>query len=156
MIQIKSERNFSKVGDAMPIPDLIQIQTDSYERFLQQDIDPAKRASLGLEGLLREIFPIISYDEKMRLEYLDYALDKPRYSRDECRELRLTYGYPLKIRVRLVRADTDEIMEDSIYLGKSVLAKSNADLVRNVVDLAGKMGRKVADIGSAKAQLGLR
>ena len=131
MIQISGQRNFSRVGDAMPIPDLIQIQTDGYERFLQRDVAPDKRANVGLEALLREIFPIVSYDEKMRLEYLDYALDKPRYSSDECRELRLTYGMPFRIRVRLIRKDTDEIMEDQIYLGELPVMIGGGEFIIN-------------------------
>ncbi len=131
MIKIQGERNFSKVGDAMPIGNLIRIQTDSYERFLQRDTPSDKRAATGLEALLREVFPIVSYDEKMRLEYLDYALDKPRYSPDECRQLRLTYGMPFRIRARLIRGDTDEIMEDQIYLGELPVMIGGGEFIIN-------------------------
>ena len=85
-------RGFAKSGDALPVPDLIEIQTVSYSRFLQEDTAPNKRKPMGLEALLREIFPIESYDGKLKLTYLYYELGKARYNTDECRQLRLTYG----------------------------------------------------------------
>jgi len=116
MLLMKEIRNFSKIGDALAIPSLTQIQTESYARFLQYEVDPSKRKNHGLESLLREVFPIESYDGNMCLEYLSYDLGKPRYTPDECRQLRLTYGMPFRIRVRHVRKNTDEISEDAIYL----------------------------------------
>ncbi|MCG3181080.1 MAG: DNA-directed RNA polymerase subunit beta [Phycisphaerae bacterium] len=131
MIKISEIRNFSKLGDALPVPNLVDLQTVSYDRFLQKEVAADKRVDHGLEGLLREIFPIVSYDEKMKLEYIDYDLDKPRYTPDECRELRLTYGMPFRIRVRLVRGDTDEIMEDQIYLGEIPIMIGGGEFIIN-------------------------
>src|SRR5580698_5109738 len=111
-------RDFAKRGDALPIPNLIEVQQLSYARFLQKDVDPAKRKGEGIEALLREVFPIESYDGNLRLEYLRYRLDEPRYTTDECRALRLTYGMPFRITVRFIRKDKDEIKEDDIYLGE--------------------------------------
>jgi DNA-directed RNA polymerase subunit beta len=110
--------DFSRHGDSLPIPDLIGIQTKSYARFLQEDLEPGKRKSQGLQALLRETFPIESYDGNLWLEYLDYTLDPPRYTSDECRELGLTYGMPFRIRVRLHRKDKEERQEELIYLGE--------------------------------------
>ncbi|HNQ22784.1 MAG TPA: DNA-directed RNA polymerase subunit beta [Phycisphaerae bacterium] len=110
-------RNFSRVGDALPIPDLIGIQTKSYERFLQAEAGMDQRTVMGLEALLREMFPIESYDGNLSLHYLGYELLKPRYTPDECRELRLTYGRPFRVRLRLTRKDKDEIQDDMVYLG---------------------------------------
>ena len=87
--------DFSRYGDALLVPDLIRIQTESYERFLQEDLDPTKRKNFGLEGLLREVFPIESYDGNIKLDYVKYELDPPRYTPDECRELGLTFGHVL-------------------------------------------------------------
>jgi len=117
-MQTTKVRDFSRYGDAVAIPDLIRIQTDSYERFLQMEADPAKRKQRGLEALLREVYPIESYDGNMSLEYVDYALDQPRYTPDECRELGLTFGMPFRIRVRLYRKDQEEVKEEAIYLGE--------------------------------------
>jgi len=109
--------DFSKVGDAIEPPDLTNIQTASYERFLQADANPERRKNEGLEALLREVFPIVSYDEKTRLEYVYYELGEPRYTPEECRQLRLSYGRPLRLRVRLVIKDARDVVEESIYLG---------------------------------------
>ncbi|MDO8629075.1 MAG: hypothetical protein Q7R41_01170, partial [Phycisphaerales bacterium] len=92
-------RDYSKVGDGIPIPDLIGIQTRSYARYLQADVPIEEREPTGLEGLLREMFPMESYDGKLSLHYISYELGKARYTPDECRELRLTYGMPLRIRL---------------------------------------------------------
>ncbi|MCA9245122.1 MAG: DNA-directed RNA polymerase subunit beta, partial [Phycisphaerales bacterium] len=110
--------DFSRYGDALAIPDLIRVQTESYERFLQSDVEPQKRKLQGLEALLKEVFPIESYDGNMWLEYLDFSLDEPRYTTDECRELGLTFGLPFRIRVRLHRKDKEEVQEEAIYLGE--------------------------------------
>ena len=124
-------RNFAKLGDALPIPNLIEIQVGSYKRFLQADTPLAERTPTGLQGLLREVFPITSYDENITLEYLDYTLGKPRYTPDECRQLRLTYGMPLRIRCRLHRKDQDEIVEDRIYLGEIPIMIGGGEFVIN-------------------------
>ena len=87
--------------DAHPIPDLTAIQTASYEVFQQADIDSDKRKEQGLEGVLQEIFPVESYDKQLTVDYLGYDLGKPRYTPEECRQLRLTYGRPFKVRLRL-------------------------------------------------------
>ena len=117
-MEIKSVIDFSRFGDAVSIPNLIEIQTKSFASFLQDDLAPDKRKNKGLEALLREVFPIESYDGNMSLQFLDYALDEPRYTPDECRELGLTYGIPFRIRVRLHRKDKEEMQEESIYLGE--------------------------------------
>ena len=84
-------RDFSKRGDAIPVPELTRVQTDAYDRFIQKDKPRGERdPHIGLESLLREVFPIESYDGTMKLEYLYYDLDKPRYTTKECKQLRLT------------------------------------------------------------------
>ncbi len=134
MLRMNTVRNFSKVGDALPIPNLMKIQTESYMRFLQADVPPDKRKPQGLEALLREVFPIVSYDGNMSLEYLDYDLGKPRYTPDECRQLRLTYGMPFRIRVKLVRKDKPDIVEDNIYLGELPIMIGGGEFIINGAD----------------------
>jgi len=131
MLQMKEIRNFGKIGDALPIPPLTKIQTESYARFLQAEVEPHKRKSEGLEALLREVFPIESYDGNMSLGYVSYELGKPRYTPDECRQLRLTYGMPFRIKVRLVRKDRDEIAEDNIYLGELPIMMGGGEFIIN-------------------------
>ena len=118
-------RDFSKRGDAIPVPDLTRIQSDAYKRFLQQEKPADGRSTeYGLEALLREVFPIVSYDGTMSLEYLSYALEPARYTPDECRELRLTYGMPFRVAVRLARKDQPDIVEEEIYLGEITITRS--------------------------------
>ncbi len=128
---VHNVRDFSRHGDAVAVPDLMEIQTDAYKRFLQAEIDSAKRKDLGLENLLREVFPIESYDGNMKLEYVDYALDKARYTPDECRELGLTYGMPFRIRVRLHRKDREEVAEEAIYLGELPIMIGGGEFIVN-------------------------
>jgi DNA-directed RNA polymerase subunit beta len=130
-MQITHVRDFSRHGDAIPVPDLIRIQTESYERFLQTGVDPEARTRVGLEGLLQEVFPIESYDGNLRLQYLDYALDPPRYTPDEARELGLTYGRPFRVRVRLHRKDVEEVKEEAIYLGELPIMMGGGEFIVN-------------------------
>ncbi len=124
-------RDFSKRGDAVGIPDLIKVQIVAYQRFLQKDTPPRERKAEGLEALLREVFPISSYDGNLTLEYLSYDLTEARYTQDECRALRLTYGMPFRIQVRLSRKDKDEIKEDSIYLGELPIMIGGGEFIIN-------------------------
>jgi DNA-directed RNA polymerase subunit beta len=130
-MQLQGVRDFSRYGDALAIPNLIVIQTESYARFLQADVEPGKRQKIGLEALLREVFPIESYDGNMKLEYVDYALEPPRYTPDECRELGLTYGTPFKIRVRFHRKDVEEVSEENIYLGEIPIMIGGGEFIVN-------------------------
>ena len=85
-------RRFGSGREVHDTPDLTRIQTHSYASFLQEDMATANRKDQGLESVLKEIFPIESYDKQINLEYIKYELGKPRYTPDECRQLRLTYG----------------------------------------------------------------
>lgn len=78
-LQPKEIRRFGSLRAPHVIPDLTQIQTLSYENFLQYGVSHSKRKDQGIEGVLREIFPIESYDKSLRLEYVRYELGKPRY-----------------------------------------------------------------------------
>ena len=82
----KEVRRFGSQRAPHAIPDLTEIQTRSYDRFLQFELNPLKRADQGIEGVLREIFPIESYDKTLKLEYIRYDLGKPRYEPHECRQ----------------------------------------------------------------------
>jgi len=111
-------RNFGRVPDAVEIPDLVALQRASYEKFLQTNAARDKRKNIGLEELFREVFPIESYDGSMKLEFLGYELEKPRYNPMQCRQLRLTYGYPLKVYCRLRKAGGEDLSEQVVYLGE--------------------------------------
>jgi len=122
-------RTFGSNRIGYAIPDLTKIQTASYARFLQYDGMPSsKRKDEGLEGVLREIFPIESYDKTIKLEYLRYELGKPRYEPDECRQLRLTYGRPFRIWLRLVK---DQPVEEEVYLGDLPIMLGGGEFIIN-------------------------
>src|SRR6266481_2015828 len=130
-MRVHEVRDFAKRGDALPIPNLIEVQQVSYQRFLQKEVEAAKRKGEGLVSLLREVFPIESYDGNLRLEYISYDLSEPRYTTDECRALRLTFGMPFRIQVRFVRKDKDEVMEDSIYVGEIPIMIGGGEFIIN-------------------------
>ncbi|HUS57974.1 MAG TPA: hypothetical protein VM141_04905, partial [Planctomycetota bacterium] len=109
-------RNYGRVGDAIPVPNLTAIQRDSYKRFLQGDVLSGERGNTGLESVMRETFPIKSYDGTMSLEYVRYELGRARYTPEECRRLRLTYGMPFKIVARLGKPGGS--VEEDVYLGE--------------------------------------
>jgi DNA-directed RNA polymerase beta subunit len=110
------------------IPDLTEIQTRSYEAFLQYDVAPNKRTDQGIEGVLREIFPIESYDKTLSLDYIKYELGKPRYGPDECRQLRLTYGRPFRVWLRL---NKEQPVEEEVYLGDMPIMIGGGEFIIN-------------------------
>jgi DNA-directed RNA polymerase subunit beta len=124
-------RTFGKVRDAVGIPDLVAIQRNSYEHFLQKDVAPMKRKCVGLEALFQETFPIESYDKKMLLEYLYYELEKPHYTPIQCRQLRLTHGYPLKIWCRLRSKEGEDLAEQAMYLGEIPVMIGGGEFIVN-------------------------
>jgi len=124
-------RKFGRIPDAVKIPDLVAIQRKSYEDFLQSTVLPTKRKDFGLEGLFREIFPVENYERTMSLEYLYYELEKPRYTPMECRQLRLTYGYPLKICCRLRSKAGEDLAEQSIYIGEIPVMIGGGEFIIN-------------------------
>ena len=121
-------RHFGSDRSSHSMPDLTEIQTRFFESFLQHDVPHAKRKDQGIEGVLREIFPIESYDKTVRLEYVRYDLGKPRYSPDECRQLRLTYGRPLRVWLRLTR---EQPIEEEVYLGDVPIMMGGGEFIIN-------------------------
>jgi len=127
-LQPKEVRYFGSRRSTFPIPDLTRLQTRSYEAFLQADVPWQKRKNQGLEALLREIFPVENYDKSLRLEYIRYELGKPRYDPDECRQLRLTYGRPFKIWLRLTKPQP---IEEEVYLGDIPIMLGGGEFIIN-------------------------
>jgi DNA-directed RNA polymerase subunit beta len=106
-------RNFSKIGDVIEAPDLAELQVAAYGRFLQPDLLPHQRKPIGLEAIFREIFPIVSGDGLLRMQYLGYELGQPYRSEEECRHLGLSYSCPLRVRLRIVGAES---VEEDVYM----------------------------------------
>src|SRR5262245_60942696 len=128
IIKPEDIRNFGHFGDAVEVPSLTDVQTKSYDRFLQLPLTPDKREASGLEGVLREIFPIESYDKTLSLDYIKYELGKPRYGPDECRQLRLTYGRPFKVWLRL---NKEQPVEEEVYLGDMPIMIGGGEFIIN-------------------------
>src|SRR5476651_1114382 len=128
IIKPTQERNFGRFGDAVEVPSLTDVQTKSYDRFLQLEVHPEEREAHGLEGVLREIFPIESYDKTLSLDYIKYELGKPRYGPDECRQLRLTYGRPFKVWLRL---NKEQPVEEEVYLGDMPIMIGGGEFIIN-------------------------
>src|SRR6266516_4272375 len=128
IIRPEAVRNFGRFGDATKVPPLCDIQNRSYDRFLQLENSPEKRTPTGLEGVLREIFPIESYDKTLSLDFIKYELGKPRYGPDECRQLRLTYGRPFRVWLRLVK---DQPVEEEVYLGDMPIMIGGGEFIIN-------------------------
>ena len=124
----ETTRNFGDIDAAFPISGLTDIQTNSYTRLLQKDEAPRDRKDFGVEEVLREIFPVESYDGQYRLEYVKYELGKPRYNQLECRQLRLTYGRPLRVWMRLVK---EQPIEEEVYLGDLPIMIGGGEFIVN-------------------------
>ena len=127
-IQAEAVRNFGVITTDIELSDLTRIQTDSYSRFLQLEKGSRERKDSGLEAILREVFPIESYDGQYRLEYIKYELGKPRYTTTECRQLRLTYGRPFRVWLRLIK---EQPIEEEVYLGDMPIMIGGGEFIVN-------------------------
>ncbi len=108
--------NFSKIKKIVDIPDLIEVQKQSYKDFLQQHVNADKRKLHGLEEVFREIFPITDFNETSVLEYVSYTIEDPKYSPRESIDRNTNYAAPLKIKVRLATHDINEDTGEKIAL----------------------------------------
>ncbi|RKY22633.1 MAG: DNA-directed RNA polymerase subunit beta [Planctomycetota bacterium] len=121
-------RHFGKFRSPLAVPSLTDIQNRSFEDFLMVDVPFNRRTEAGLEAILRETFPIYSYDKTVSLEYLGYELGRPRYTADECRILGVTYGMPFKV---LVRLEKPEPVEEWVYLGEIPIMVGGGEFIIN-------------------------
>ena len=117
-------QSFSKIPTIVQYPDLLEVQRRSYVEFLQEDKAPDERKNAGLEAVFKNMFPIVDSRENFILDYVEYSIDKPKYSVRECRERGLTYAVPLKCKLRLSIKDPSgeteeytETIEQDVYLG---------------------------------------
>ena len=117
----KNRINFASVKNPLPYPDFLEVQLKSFHDFLQLDTPPEKRNNEGLYKVFAENFPIADTRNNFVLEFLDYYIDPPRYTIDECLERGLTYSVPLKAKLKLYCTDPDHedfatVIQD-VYLG---------------------------------------
>ncbi|WP_425408863.1 DNA-directed RNA polymerase subunit beta [Hyphococcus sp.] len=133
-------KNFGRIGDAAPMPNLIQVQKDSYEQFLQRFVKHEDRAIDGLEAVFRSVFPISDFTETATLEYVSYEFEDPKYDTEECQQRDMTYAAPLKVTLRLIVFEVDEetgaksvkdIKEQEVYMGDMPLMTDNGTFIVN-------------------------
>ena len=117
----KPRINFASVKNPLPYPDFLEVQLKSFSDFLQLDTPPEKRNNEGLYKVFSENFPIADTRNNFVLEFLDYYIDPPRYTIDECLERGLTYSVPLKAKLKLYCTDPDHVdfktVVENVYLG---------------------------------------
>ncbi|MFH1848512.1 MAG: DNA-directed RNA polymerase subunit beta, partial [Candidatus Omnitrophota bacterium] len=106
-------KSFAKLKEVFHMPHFLDIQLASYKDFLQADAPRTKREHYGLEGALREVFPIENYDGSYKISYVSYVFGKPKYSASECRKRALSYAVPLKVKLRL--HTPKETKEQEVY-----------------------------------------
>ena len=117
-----TRKSFSKIGDFIEMPNLIKVQKDSYDWFINE----------GLGEVLKDVSPIVDYSDKLVLEFLDYRMDEhPKYTVEEAKERDATYSTKLHVKVRLFNRETGEIKEQEIYLGDFPLMTDTGTFVIN-------------------------
>ncbi|MBS2032705.1 MAG: DNA-directed RNA polymerase subunit beta [Deltaproteobacteria bacterium] len=133
-------KSFAKIPKVIEIPNLIDIQKTSYDKFLQADVPAEKRAPTGLQGVFKSVFPIKDFNETAELDFVSYELDKPKYDVDECHQRGMTYSAPIKVKVQLVVYDKDEetgrktirdAKEQDVYFGEIPLMTNNGTFIIN-------------------------
>ena len=125
-----SERiNFGKLTEVIGPPNLIQIQYNSFKEFLQADVPPQQREHVGLEAVLREVFPIESYDGRCNLEYVSYTLAGPKMTEMEAIREGVTYSISLYVKLRL--REEDSIKDEEIFMGEMPMITERGSFIIN-------------------------
>ena len=132
-------QQFGKIKVSLPIPHLLNLQIDSYRKFLQEGAETLNPEE-GLEGVFRTVFPIEDFNRTASLEFVSYEISEPKYDQAECISKGLTYEAPVRIKVRLVVYDVDEasgsrtirdIKEQDIYFGTLPLMTEKGTFIIN-------------------------
>jgi len=98
-------KDFGKQKPALDVPDLLTLQVESYEKFLQKDVDAGKRKNIGLQAAFNNLFPIESFSKNARLEFISYRLEEPEFNVRECQLRGLSYAAPLRVKTKLITYD---------------------------------------------------
>jgi len=131
---------FGHLKEVAPMPNLIEVQKASYDKFLQKEMTPEERAASGLQAVFKSVFPIQDFAERGTLEYVDFNFEEPKYDVEECQQRGMTFAAPLKVTLRLVVWDIDEetgarsirdIKEQDVYMGDMPLMTDNGTFVIN-------------------------
>ena len=133
-------KGFGRIGDSAVMPNLIQVQKNSYDQFLQTENPEGGRLQEGLETVFKSVFPIKDFSETALLEYVTYEFEDPKYDVEECQQRDMTYAAPLKVTLRLVVFEVDEdtgaksvkdIKEQDVYMGDMPFMTGNGTFVIN-------------------------
>ncbi len=136
----RARKTFAKLKQVIEIPNLIDIQKRSYDKFLQIDVPVDKREDIGLQGVFKSVFPIKDFSETSSLEFVSYNLEKPKYDVDECRARGMTFAAPIKVVIRLVVWDVNEetgvqsirdVKEQEVYFGEIPLMTDSGTFIIN-------------------------
>ena len=133
-------KDYSSIQPVIDIPNLLDIQVSSYEKFLQPDVASDQRDDTGLQGVFKSVFPIRDFSGAASLEFVSYALEEPKYDVLECRQRGMTYAAPFKVTIRLVVWDKNEktgtesirdVKEQEVYFGEMPLMTENGTFIIN-------------------------
>ncbi len=119
--QHRQRRSFARISEVLELPNLIEIQTESYKWFLEE----------GLQEMFHDISPIEDFTGNLSLEFVDYHLEDPKYPVDESKERDVTYAAPLRVKVRLHNKETEEVKEQDVFMGDFPLMTDNGTFVIN-------------------------
>ncbi len=133
-------KDFGRITEIAKMPNLIEVQKNSYEHFLQRDTDSKGRGDYGLQEVFKTVFPIKDFSDTSSLEFVHYEFDDPKYDVEECQQRGITYAAPLKVTLRLIVWDVDEltgmrsvrdIKEQEVYMGDMPLMAGHGTFVIN-------------------------
>ena len=133
-------RTFGKISEVAQMPNLIEVQRNSYEQFLQMYDPVNERIDVGLQAVFNSVFPIKDFAGRSMLEFVSYNLEEPKYDVDECHQRGLTYASPLRLTLRLIVWDLDtdtgaksirDMKEQDVYMGDMPLMTPNGTFVVN-------------------------
>src|ERR1044071_5674191 len=132
-------KNLGRIQRVIEVPNLIDIQKSSYDKFLQSNVPQTDRHETGLESVFRSVFPIKDFDGTSELVYVSYNLERPKYDVDECRQRGMTYAAPIKVTTQLMVYDTREggerivrdIKEQEVYFGEIPLMTETGTFIIN-------------------------
>ena len=133
-------KTFGRIPEVTVMPNLIEVQRQSYEGFLQRDVAAGDRTLSGLEEVFRSVFPIKDFADRAALDFVKYELEDPKYDVEECHQRGMTYAAPLRVTLRLIVWDVDEetgsrsvrdIKEQDVYMGDMPLMTANGTFVIN-------------------------
>ena len=133
-------KTFGRIAEVAQLPNLIEVQRESYAHFLQMHVKPDARENAGLEAVFRSVFPITDFAETSRLEYVHYEFEDPKYDVDECRQRGMNFAAPLKVKLRLIVFEVDpetqaksvkDIKEQDVYMGDMPLMTEHGTFIIN-------------------------